>query len=93
MGQVPEEQGVKDGNDGMNPNIDPTETLRLVESEQEVHNVVPSNSKMGVMVLVEIARTMEQVIPKEISALVPESLERVFQCTIENARTGGCLVI
>lgn len=41
----------------------------------------------------QIARTVEQMVVKEISALVPKSLDDIVHCPDENAGTGVCSVI
>lgn len=78
-------EGVKDENIGMHPKIERTETPIVPDLKPQVHNVVTSNSNNAKMFAVKAACTMEQMVTKEMSALVPGSLDDILQGVYEMA--------
>lgn len=57
-----------------------TEPLRLAEPKLEVKNVAGSNWELAKMTAAQVARTTENMVAKEISAIVAASLDNILQC-------------
>lgn len=73
--------------------MDQSETSTVAELKLQVDNVVRSNREMEARVAAQCTCTTEQMVAKEISAFVAESLEAILQWAYENACPGFRSVI
>lgn len=80
-------KGVQDGNNGMYPKMEQTETALVAELDREVNNVVPSKIKMEEMITAKIGCTIERRVAKETYALLPDSIEGILWGAYNNAWT------
>lgn len=68
--------------------MEQTDNPTVAESNPQVDNFIPSNSKMEETISLQTACTTEKMVTSEISALVAASLDDILQRAYENARTG-----
>lgn len=87
---------IDDGNDGTRPKMEEMETRvtkdgkapTIAESKPQTDNVVPSHGEIETMIAAQVKRATKQIVAKEITTLVEESLDDILQCAYENARSG-----